>query len=209
MRNCWAIIAINARSRCKTRLHPYLDVQRRRELACRMLDHVVSVTGAAPGITNVLVVSPEQTGLPANVGFVQDAGRDLNAALDLARLSALTAGADELLLLPADLPSITVRDVQRMIGAVGDCTVAIAPDRVGTGTNALFLAHPSGFEFRFGPDSRLQHEAEARRHGCTSPSVIHSPGLQSDIDTVADLLTLQPMTFQTGSPAPILHAVDS
>lgn len=204
MPNCWAIIAVNARSQCKTRLHPYLDPQRRRELACGMLDHVISVARAAPGVSNVLVVSPERSGLPSDVSFVQDAGSDLNAALDMARQAALAAGADALLLLPADLPGLTVQDVQRMIGKPGDRAVAIAPDCSGTGTNALFLAHPADFEFRFGPGSRLRHEAEAHAHGGAAPTLVRSPGLQTDIDTVADLMTLQATRAQTGSAVPVL-----
>jgi 2-phospho-L-lactate guanylyltransferase len=64
--------------------------------------------------------------------------------------------------------------------------VVVAPDRVGTGTNALVLAGTvSGFRFRFGPGSRVAHEREARRLGVV-PAVVLRPGTATDLDTAAD-----------------------
>ena len=66
--------------------------------------------------------------------------------------------------------------------------VAIAPDRHGTGTNALSLPIPAAqdFRFAFGDDSFARPRAEAGRLGLEVETVF-SRGLEQDIDEPSDL----------------------
>ncbi len=183
--SCWAVVAVKARARCKSRLAPLLDDAGRVRLAREMLGHVLGVVRATQAVDALLVVSPERDTLPAEVALVEDAGDDLNRAFETARHYAIGAGAGPLLLLPADLPSLRCDDLDALIAGGTASGIAIAPDHAGTGTNALYLERPAGFPLAFGPGSRAAHERAARERGLL-PSIIVRPGLQADIDTVRD-----------------------
>ena len=183
----WTVIAVNARARCKTRLDAALGRKRRRQLARRMLSHVLEVAQSVPTIHTVLVVSPERDLIPSDVMVLRDPGVDLNAAFETGRRAALAAGAYGLLLLPADLPLLAGADLVQLLDAGRRAGVAIAPDRNGSGTNGLYVSLERGarIRFAFGPGSRERHEFAARACGLRAQTVA-SRGLQADIDTPAD-----------------------
>jgi 2-phospho-L-lactate guanylyltransferase len=67
----------------------------------------------------------------------------------------------------------------------------LAPDRHGTGTNALLLrcdpaADGPAFRFHFGPDSYARHVDEAHRLGLDVVTAI-TAGTALDLDTPEDL----------------------
>jgi 2-phospho-L-lactate/phosphoenolpyruvate guanylyltransferase len=101
----------------------------------------------------------------------------------------LEFGYREVLILPADLPTITAADIDGLTHAGRIGGFAIAPDTAGAGTNALCLASAQPFRFQFGLDSRQLHLQEAERMGL-SPQEVHLPGLQFDVDSPADLSRL-------------------
>ena len=183
---CWALVPIKARIACKTRLRDRLGTPARRELARDMLAHVLGAVAGSGHVNHVVVVSPERDQVPSNVLVIVDDGEDLNAALDAGRAHALSRGARELLVLAADLPEVTTAEIDRLIMAGRRSGVAIAPDRAGTGTNALFLASPADFTFCFGADSRTRHEQESRKRDI-APALCRLPGLAADLDTGEDL----------------------
>ena len=187
--SCWAIVAINTRLRRKRRLRGELDVAGRDALARQMLGRVLAAAGSARPVSRVLIVSPDRDGLPAGYEVLHDAGEGLNAAFALARTRARAMQAQELVLLPADLPRLVHADVEVLVTAGRDARIAIAPDHHGTGTNGLYL--PAGLDFtcRFGARSRARHEEEARRLGIEA-AIVARPGLASDLDTPSDLRSL-------------------
>ena len=65
--------------------------------------------------------------------------------------------------------------------------LVICPDEAEDGTNALLLAPPGEFTFRYGPGSFRAHLAEAARRG-RSAHVVPAPGLRFDLDTESDWL---------------------
>lgn len=183
--NGWAIIAVNARARCKTRLDALLGPAGRMQLARSMLRHVLRTVAETRGLGRVAVVSPERDQVPAGTLVIHDDGHGLDAAADAARRYALRAGAAELLLVAADLPHLTAAELESLL-AVGRRTgFALATDRAGRGTNALYLGDTRCFRFAFGPDSRAAHCREARRLGL-DPVVVQTPGLAGDVDTCDD-----------------------
>ena len=82
----------------------------------------------------------------------------------------------------ADLPLLSVDDITALI-TDGAAACTIAPDRHGTGTNALAIVEPFGFGFAFGPNSFARHCAAAKGKA----RIVTRLGLELDIDTAADL----------------------
>ena len=187
--NCWAVVAINTRLRRKRRLRGALDAADRDALTRRMLDSVLAAAGDARSIARVLIVSPDDEGLPHGYEILHDDGAGLSAAFELARTRGRAALAREFVFLPADLPRLRAADVDALVLAGRGARIAIAPDRRGTGTNGLYLPAALDFPCQFGVESRARHEAEARRCGI-EPAIVIRRGLAHDLDTPADLRSL-------------------
>ena len=182
---CWAIIPVKGTELGKQRLAGVLAAAPRQDLVAAMLRHVVAAINGAAAIDRIALLGPSRHGLPERFELLPDPGTGLNPALASALATAMAAGSARLVIVFADLPQLTSQEVALLAAARG---IAIAPDRHGTGTNALSLPLPaaSGFTFAFGPDSFARHQAEAARIGLPLQP-IHSPGLQRDIDAPADL----------------------
>jgi 2-phospho-L-lactate guanylyltransferase len=183
---CCAIVPVKRRAAAKRRLAPALAPGGRIALTRAMLASVLEALAGSTLVDEVVVVSGERDTIPARLRVLPDPGGGLNTALDSARARAAAEGADEILVLPADLPLVTPADVDAMIECGRRGGFALAGDRAGTGTNALFLPARSAFRFRFGAHSRARHLAEAAAAGL-APALVESPGLAFDVDTPADL----------------------
>ena len=153
-----------------------------------MLEHVLKVTQACTTIDCVALLSPERDEAGADLLHIEDSGYDLNAALHHAVELVQSAGADRLLILPADLPRLQVEDLVAMVEA-SPLGIALAPDAAGLGTNAVALTVPTPFRFSFGPDSFSVHSRRAMEVGC-GPVVVRRDGLV-DLDRPADLGLLE------------------
>lgn len=165
----------------KSRLGP-LPGPARAALARAMLDDVVAEC-AAVGPT--FVVGPAATEAPGAV-LVPDPGGGLGAAvragLEIAALAA--GGAGPLLVVNADLPCVTARDLLALAGAVPAGGLALAAAADGT-TNALAFATPGLFVPVYGSGS-------AARFAALAPSRrVEAPNLIDDVDTLADLERVQ------------------
>ncbi len=188
---CWAVIPIKAADACKTRLADMLSPDGRQALVRRMVAHVVATAEAAAGVDAVMLLGPSRHDLRASLPLLADAGGGLNRALGGAVEAASQAGVDRLVILPGDLPLLTGGDVERL-AALEEGQVAVAPDRAGSGTNALSLPLPAAREFRFGfgDGSFAHHCAEAGRLGLAL-SLVRSETLGFDVDEPADLAALE------------------
>ena len=153
-------------------------MEERQGLSQELFEHVVSVLQQAPTLGEVALLSdmrPDKWEGP----FILDEGRGLNAELNaLVELQRPT----RLLVIHADLPLVSIDDIAALISGDG-AACAIAPDRHGSGTNALALVEPLGFDFAFGPDSFMRHCAAAKGKA----RVVTRLGLELDIDTADDL----------------------
>jgi len=174
--NLWtAIVPLQAAGRRKTRLAAALSPIERDRLAQTLFDHVVDALASSPSVGRICVLSadrPTRDGL----GWLVDDGRGLNA-----ELQALTVEGPRLVI-HADLPLVSTEDIETLLSAAREGG-AIAPDRHGTGVNAIALSAGLTIAFRFGPGSFALHQAEARK----ALTVIERPGLALDIDTPDDL----------------------
>jgi 2-phospho-L-lactate guanylyltransferase len=163
------------------------------------------VTGETPGAARTVVVSRDSRvlALAAARGAhpVEEPGdRGLNAALHAARAAAVQHGAEALLVVPTDLPLLCAADIDALAGQIESRRpmMLIAPDRAGTGTNALLLAPPGALDFAFGPDSLAAHLAAARDAGLAS-SVVHLGNLSFDVDTPDDYRRLCEIEAEEGA----------
>jgi 2-phospho-L-lactate guanylyltransferase len=185
-RGTCALIAIKERSRCKTRLSEALAPGARAQLVRAMLAAVLSAAEAAQTVRQIIVVSPERDSVSAEIPVLADTGQGLNSALTQAHRVLRDFGSREVVILPADLPTLTAADVDALVRAGRSGGFALATDTAGTGTNALCLVSAQAFRFQFGPDSRRLHLQEAELQGLR-PQMVHLPGLEFDVDTPADL----------------------
>ena len=195
-----AVVPLRDGSSGKSRLAGVLHPAERSALVVTLARHVVATLAATAGVAEVLVVSADARfardalagvgvgGAVRVVGQPADR-RGLDAAVDVGRAqAAAAAGVDRLLVVHADLPALAVDDVVALLAAPGP--VALAPDRLGTGTNAVVL-EPAGaaFTFRFGAGSLAAHRTEAARRGWAAALVVR-PGTAVDLDTPEDWAAL-------------------
>lgn len=198
----WAVVPIRGLRTAKTRLSPGLDPAERLALVTEMLRRTLVATRDAESIDGTVVVTldPAVAGIATAhraVGLV-DILPGLNEAIRAARSLAVSRDASAVLILPADLPSVTADGIDAIVGEARAAAagagggagarglVAVVPDRHREGTNALLVAPADLINPDFGPGSLAAHRAAATAAGA-SYLEIGGP-LTLDVDTPADLL---------------------
>jgi 2-phospho-L-lactate guanylyltransferase len=214
------LLPVKSLSRAKSSFEGILTPEERRELVLCMLTDMLRVLSQV-GVEK-MVVSPDEEvlrlasslgartfrepGLELNLALslargrarltFREPGLELNLALSLARGRAMGEGAREVLILPADLPFLRVRDVEELRGrAEGEREVVLSPSRT-LGTNALLLRPPDVIPLRFGGESFPLHVRESLRAGIR-PKIYRSPTLATDVDGVEDLLAAETLGLGT------------
>jgi 2-phospho-L-lactate guanylyltransferase (CobY/MobA/RfbA family) len=133
--------------------------------------------------TTYLVTSAVQPAGHAVLVADQDRGQGAAVAAGLDR--AVLAGAPApFLVVNADLPCVTPRDLLALAGAIPDGGLALAAALDGT-TNALAFSSSELYSPLYGPGS-------AARFAVLAPSrTLDAPNLVDDVDTVDDLERLR------------------
>jgi 2-phospho-L-lactate guanylyltransferase len=191
-----AILPVKRLPQAKQRLGPGLGAEPRRALAAAMARDVLDALAGVGGLDGVIVVTGEPEvaeaarGLGAEVlGDERDAGQSPAALIGIAR--ARERGARHALLVPGDCPALDPAEVERLLAGLAPApSVAVVPDRHGTGTNALVLAPPDVIAPAFGPGSFDRHVAAGREAGA-AVHVERLASLQLDVDTAGDLEALR------------------
>ncbi|MCC7106185.1 MAG: 2-phospho-L-lactate guanylyltransferase [Chloroflexi bacterium] len=178
----------------KSRLAGLLSLEERRALVLAMLSDVLGA------ILDAGLCQPEV--LSQDPGILDHAGRlganplqerpglSLSASLDAVLTDEPRAEAS--LVVFADLPLLRSSDVEHFT-AFGRADPAVrprvvaAPDRSGTGTNALWRAPATAIAARYGPGSLGLHQQTARTAGA-SFDLVRLGGFAHDLDTPADLI---------------------
>ena len=194
----WALVPIRGLETAKTRLGEDLDAEERVELVTALLRRTLVAARDSRLIAGTIVVTmdPEAAGIAKDLGAVGLVERapGLNAAIEAARSVAVARDATAVLVLPADLPSVSAEAVDALITSAQDAAaptglVVLVPDRHGLGTNALLVSPPDAIDPAFGESSRAAHRARATAAG-TGYLEIDGP-LALDLDTAADLLAAE------------------
>jgi 2-phospho-L-lactate guanylyltransferase (CobY/MobA/RfbA family) len=124
-----------------------------------------------------VVAAAEEVG-PVTLTDIRGQGAAVEAALSEAQASPV-------LVVNADLPAVTPRDLLALLGSIPPDGIAVAAARDGT-TNALGLSARGLFEPVYGPGS-------ASRFLALAPSrLVEIPNLTDDVDTLDDLEQLEP-----------------
>lgn len=179
-----AVVVFKGRGASKTRL----ELAARAELAeAFLLDTIAAVSGAE-GIDVLLLVTSDTAAAEraraqhSRLVIVPDPG-SLDEAVSVGAARALAARPTaRVIVLTGDLPALTSADLESALQAASSLP-AVVPDRVGTGTTALFVAAGALVAPTFGPDSLARHRAA----GCAVVELARTSTLRLDVDTVADL----------------------
>src|SRR5918992_1550567 len=129
---------------------------------------VLAGLAAVDGLAEVIVVTAEPLAVRAAeeagalvVHDPEETGQSPAAARGVD--AAVVRGAERVLLVPGACPALEADEVPALrAGGEPAPSVAIVPDRHGTGTNALLLAPPGAVAPAFGPGSFARHAAFAR-----------------------------------------------
>jgi 2-phospho-L-lactate/phosphoenolpyruvate guanylyltransferase len=211
-----AIIPVKRFGSAKRRLLEALDRRQRAAIIKAMLADVLASVTAGEQVERVIVVSGEGraerialahgrlTAVPLEVlRDPADTGHSQAATLGIIR--ALSHGARAVALLPGDCPLLDPVELDAALERLGPGTVAVVPDRHGTGTNGLLMAPADAIGPAFGEESMERHRGRAERAGHAAV-VERIPSLALDLDTPADLVALAELLGERPERAPATAA---
>jgi len=190
-----AILPLKGLDQAKQRLREALGVQPRRALVEAMFADVLIALRRTTVLSGILVVSADTVAQRIAQGYgaevIDDDQRGHSQAAARGIAHARQAGAERVLLVPGDCPLLDPAELTGLITAPAPArSVAIVPDRHGSGTNALLISPPEAFGPAFGPGSRARHEQKAQAAGLESRTV-PVPSLALDVDTPEDLAEIE------------------
>ena len=189
----WAVVPVKLFRIAKLRLAAVLTASERARLARVMFEDVLDVLVASRHLLAGLIVltSDEDAAAIARAcgAFVVAEREPAGINEALARAVDHLAGEPDagLLVVPADLPQVSVGVIEEVIGCLGPSrAVALVPASADGGTNLLACRPPNAIPPCFGPRSFEAHRRAAQRAG-VSLSVLTWPDLGRDIDRPGDL----------------------
>ncbi len=159
-----------------------LESEQRPDLARAFALDVLAVLDASEQVAQVVVVSDEPELVAGeNRVVVADPG-SLNGAITAARDHLVARGAaGPAVVIPADLPSLTVEVLEVALNQLGSHAVAFVPDADGTGTTLLAAADLARLDPHYGPGSAQLHARIA------VPVTDVDPRVRRDVDSSTDL----------------------
>ncbi len=186
-----ALVPLRSLHDGKRRLCGVLTSAERTALVKRLFLRTYQALTLADAVDRVYVVSPDAVLLEwvADAGAwpLLQPGQGLNAGLEYARQMVLAQqGWSSLLVVLPDLPLIEPTDVTAIVRMGEAGTIVVAPDRHGSGTNALLLQPADSLPFYFGAQSLQRHIAAAETRGLAVQQY-HAPSTAFDLDTADDL----------------------
>ncbi len=202
-----AVVPLRSVAGGKARLGEALDAEEREVLILGMLERTLEVLGTWTPCTRTHVVTQDlrvaRRVTSLTVGALLQVTDGLNEGIALGVTEALREGARAVLVLPADLPMLSIDALDRLLDGAdaalaagsGRPLVAIAPSDARNGTNALLLYPPDVIAPRFGEHSFEAHVRAAAAADATL-QVVPDPTLGFDLDTPEDLEMLPPDLLQ-------------
>lgn len=176
----------------KTRLSTVLSQARRKEFTLLMLGEVLDAVAGTGLVAACYVVSPDQNALELARSRGANAVKEAaNRGVDTAVTRGMrAAGAEEILVIPADLPLLSSHDLERAMALKSEAAdVVISPSQAFDGTNLLFFSNAKPIRLSYDRDSfwnHLENAALMKR----SLAVYTGMGVLFDVDTARDLWKL-------------------
>lgn len=202
MNGIWAVVPIKDVTAAKQRLTEAAPPEFRRKLALAMAEDVLEALAGAKRLAGIVVVTvdPAAAALARRYGgAVWDDGAldGHTGAVTAAGKRLVAEGAQGMLTVPGDIPTITSAEVDAVIAAhLPAPSFTIVPSHDELGSNAILMSPPDAVPLRFGDDSFFPHLAAAEACGI-KPSVLHLPGIAFDIDNPVDLAHFSRLGSQT------------
>lgn len=200
----YAIVPVNMLKTSKARLAHSLDASNRSRLSEAMLVDVLRALRKVKRIKGITVVSADfsvrRIARRVGVHFLWEGRRrGLNKGVRLALHDALQRSASAALILPADIPLITPREISRFLNFSDGYPISLTPSKDGGGTNALLLRPPGIMRPAFGKNSFRRHQSIASRKALRA-RVVKLRGIALDVDEPSDLTLLKrgPLRNETG-----------
>jgi len=167
-----AVIVPLKKDNPKSRLSGILSLEERRELVRVMLEDVIRPIESAGFLNQTYIVSSDEESLrfasklgARPVRETSDGG--VNAAVE--RGMRETHDSEGWLILPADIPFLTNRDVSRILGfSEAGAAIVISPSREFNGTNLLLLERGTRLKLSYDMNSFSRHLAAAARSGSST-----------------------------------------
>ncbi len=188
------LVPVKNLQNAKQRLSPLLNSEERRMLAAAMLQDVLCTIRAWSDRPPVALVTndPLARELAEEYSFeiIQDRKNTSETdAISMATSMSQGWGAESTLVIPADIPLVTVAELQHILGAAPEHGSVLVPSADGRGSNAVYRRPAALFPLRFGDDSFVPHKkaAQATGYPCVE---LRLPGIALDVDTPADLRQL-------------------
>ena len=177
-----AVVPIRSWTAGKSRLG--LDGVERASLARAFALDVIDVLTESPEIDLVVVVTSDDD-VRADVGDVEvipDRGRGLNDAVAQGCGHVVARGASQVVVVPSDLPCLTVPALAEVLRMSRSHAHAFCPDGEGDGTSLVVSSDPASLVTSYGPGSATAHRAAGLVPLLEAPSEA-----RRDVDTLAHL----------------------
>jgi len=184
------IIPVKRLDNAKSRLSSILTDDERKQFCLKMLEDVLGTVKSTKHPHETVVVSKDPTVSKVaknfDAAYLKEKKTGLNQAVSEAVDWCVERGATSVLILPADIPLVTPKDLDRIFMSGEKASMVISPSRNGKGTNALLLTPPNVGPTSYGLHSFQRHIKEAKKLKISCRRY-RSPGLALDIDTIEDL----------------------
>ena len=186
----FAAIPVKAAAKSKTRLSNLFKPWERACLTHAMLRDVLGTVFDSQIFMNVVVISsdPEIQILAGEFGAytLHEYGGGLNRAVEQVTRWCIRNGADSTLILPSDIPLLTVEDITGLVELGSEWRRVVASPSNDGGTNALLRTPPDVIPSFFGSESFEAHLSAAKAAGVKA-EVYRSPSIALDIDSAEDI----------------------
>jgi 2-phospho-L-lactate guanylyltransferase len=189
-----AVVPMKPFVEAKGRLAEEFTSEARGELARGLFERTLRVLKRSRGVGRIAVISRDERVLKIARRYrawaMNETRPGLNEALGQATRTAKANGAQAVLIIPADLPSLDESDIDKIIelGKPAPCVV-IAPARRDQGTNALLVNPPGLIPYAFGEMSFVEHQRLAERAGARV-EIYRSENVAFDLDLPEDARAL-------------------
>jgi 2-phospho-L-lactate guanylyltransferase len=190
------LIPVKALGEAKQRLSSLLSPHERTELGLAMLADVLAET-ARWKMRFIVTRDPQASDLGRSLGceIVPEHETGLNAALALGTKHAMAAGVRRLLVLPADVPAVSEKDLCALFAFPEQVVIVSSSDG---GTTALLRSPPDVIQTAFGDDSARKHLRKAASAGVRARHA-RTASLLLDVDDYSDLMDLAEQSLERRS----------
>ncbi len=196
-----AIIPVKPLRRGKSRLSDILSSSQREILNSYLLGSILKCLEPIKAINHKIVISYDPTALALSRKFgantvLENRNTNINRALRKATIAAKAYGATKLLILPADLPLITMDDLMGILELEGaPPQMIISPDRKLNGTNAMYMNPIGAIKYDFGEWSFRKHIEQAERKKI-KVKIYKNDNISFDLDVPEDWEQLKELNFE-------------